>query len=218
MEEKVLAIVGMGKGISYAVAEKFAKEGFTVAMISRNEDSLRSFQAQLTQAGHQAAIFPADAGDEASLNAAFFKMRDTVGAADVLFYNAAALRKEVPSHLKAAELMSDFSVSVAGALIAAQAVLPAMRARKKGAILFTGGGLAIKPYKDYASLAIGKAGIRSLAFTLAQELKPEGIRVGTVTVCGFVSAEDPKYNPPAIAEEFWKLYSRPKQQEVEIVY
>ena len=65
---------------------------------------------------------------------------------------------------------------------------------------------------------IGKAGIRSLAFTLAQELKPEGIRVGTVTVCGFVSAEDPKYNPPAIAEEFWKLYSRPKQQEVEIVY
>lgn len=131
MDPKVLAIVGMGKGISFAVAEKFAKEGFKIAMFSRNEDSLRAFQAQLTGAGHQAACFPADAGDEASLNAAFFKMRDTMGEADVLFYNAAALRKEVPSRLKAAELMDDFSVSVAGALVAAQAVLPAMRARKK---------------------------------------------------------------------------------------
>ena len=56
-----------------------------------------------------------------------------------------------------------------------------MRAAGRGSILLTGGGLALDPtgWLPAASLAVGKAGLRSLAFSMHKELAPEGIHVGT---------------------------------------
>jgi short-subunit dehydrogenase len=95
---------------------------------------------------------------------------------------------------------------VAGLLTATRAVLPEFRAAGKGTVLVTGGGLSLQPLPEYGSLAVGKAGIRNLAQSLHLALKPENIRVATVTICGFVSVHSPVHNPPAIAAAFWKLY------------
>ena len=86
----------------------------------------------------------------------------------------------------------------------------AMRERGEGTILFTGGGLALQPYPDFASLAIGKAGIRSLTFSLAQEVADDGIHVGTVTICGFIRAGT-KFDPDTIAESYWELHSEDRR-------
>jgi len=56
-----------------------------------------------------------------------------------------------------------------------------------------------------------------LAKMLAEALKPEGIRVGTVTICGIVNPSDPKYNPDSIAENYWNFYAKP-ESDAEIVY
>ena len=115
-------------------------------------------------------------------------------------------------------LINDFQVNVAGALVAVQAILPQMQtSQKTGTILFTGGGFALYPQPDFASLSIGKAGLRSLAHTLGMALKPQGIKVGIITISGMVDEADPKYNPTAIAEEYWQFYSTP-QSEIEVVY
>jgi len=97
-------------------------------------------------------------------------------------------------------------VNVAGALAAAQAVLPGMRARGSGAILFTGGGLAFDPtsWPAAASLALGKAALRNLAFSLHAELAPSGIHAGLLTIAGAVQPGTP-FDPAHIAEAFWRL-------------
>ena len=133
----------------------------------------------------------------------------------MLLYNAAALRKTPPSGLDPETMVEDFRVNVAGALVAVQKVLPSMQEQKKGTILLTGGGLSLNPYYEYASLSVGKAGIRNLTFSLAQELQPHGIKVGTVTIAGFVK-KDTHFDPDKIAEEFWKIHA--SKQGVEIVY
>jgi short-subunit dehydrogenase len=218
MENKVCTIVGMGQGVSMAVAKRFGKEGFALAMISRRQSALDRYADQLRSAGIAALGFAADIADPAELKIALDSINNTLGETEVLVYNAAVMRQAVPSELSPAQLDEDIRVNITGALIAAQHVLPAMKKRKHGTILFTGGGLALEPYPMYSSLAIGKAGIRSLAYSLHGELQTQGIHVATVTICGFVQPST-KFDPDVIAEEYWRLHNQPKGKwEREVVY
>ncbi len=133
----------MGPGISKAVAEKFAKEGFRIAMIARNAVRLSEYKSEFDKAGYDVYTFPADAGDEVSLKKAFENIHKDFGMTDVLLYNVFSMREGKPMDLKYEEVIYDFKVNVAGALVSAQEVIPAMLGKKEGVILFTGGGLAI---------------------------------------------------------------------------
>ncbi|PSR18253.1 short-chain dehydrogenase [filamentous cyanobacterium CCP3] len=214
---KLCAIVGMGEGNGMAIARKFASEGFAIAMVARNAEKLKGFQSTLQAEGVTAHYFLADAGDEAALKAAFAAIQAQLGTPEVLVYNAAVPRMESVLQTEAETLVSDFRANVAGAIACVQAVLPAMQAQQKGTLLFTGGGFALYPDPDFVSLSLGKAGVRVLANTLHTALKDSPIKVGTVTICGTVNGDDPKYSSDRIAEEYWKLYTA-DNSEYEIIY
>jgi NADP-dependent 3-hydroxy acid dehydrogenase YdfG len=201
----VIAIVGMGPGVSAAVARRFSREGFKVAAIARRADALKAQTDAL--AGAQGYV--ADAADPAALTAALARVAADHGAPSVLVYNAAAMRYKPLAQLSADELNADLRISIGGALAAAQAVLPAMREQGAGTLLFTGGGFAFEPMPAMASLGVGKAGIRNLAFSLFAELKDAGIHAATVTIGGLVKPGT-AYDPDKIAEAYWALHAQPK--------
>ncbi len=206
---KTLILVGAGKGIGLAVARRFAREGWTIALVARRRDRLQALQQGLQAAGYSAHCYAVDASDPAALMATIATIQADIGSPGGLVYNAAALRMGDVLTETAEQLVADFRVNVAGALAATQAVLPAMQAAGMGTILFTGGGFALHPSRQFASLSIGKAGIRNLAQTLHEALKPQGIRVGCVTVCGIVNPDDPKYSPDQVAENYWHYHQQP---------
>jgi NADP-dependent 3-hydroxy acid dehydrogenase YdfG len=214
---KLLTIVGMGNGMGLAIARRFAKEGFAIAMIARNATKLQDFKATLQAEGYAAHDFVADAGEEASLHSAFASIQTQLSDSDVLIYNAATPKMAPILNETMDTLANDFQINVAGALAATKAVLPAMQAKGQGTILFTGGGFSMYPSPDFGSLSLGKAGIRSLAKMLAEALKTEGIRVGTITICGIVNPDDDKYNPEQIAENYWNFHIN-SASDSEIVY
>ncbi|MFH7243243.1 MAG: SDR family NAD(P)-dependent oxidoreductase [Spirulina sp.] len=211
------AIVGMGEGNGMAIARRFAKEGFEIAMLARNEQKLQGYQATLQAEGIASHYFLADAGDEAALTAAFTRIQNQLGTPAVLIYNAAVPRMENILQTTYETLVNDFRANVAGAMVSVQSVLPGMQQQQSGTILLTGGGFSLYPQPDFVSLSIGKAGIRVLANTLHEALKDSPIKVGTVTICGTVNGEDPKYSSDLIAEEYWKLHIT-EGAEYEIVY
>ncbi|HEU4405830.1 MAG TPA: SDR family NAD(P)-dependent oxidoreductase [Polyangiaceae bacterium] len=202
-------IVGVGPGLGVALAERFGREGRKVGLVARRAGELEGHRRALAERGVEAVAAAGDAGDEASLRGAVERAAADLGEVETLVYNAFAPRQGRPSKLDPKALVDDFRVNVAGALVAAQAVLPALRARGGGAILFTGGGLALDPYPDFASVAVGKAGIRNLALSLAKELAPENIHVATVTICGFIKEGTP-FAPAAIADAYAELAAEPK--------
>ncbi|MCH6266402.1 SDR family oxidoreductase [Neobacillus citreus] len=212
MSDKILLIVGVGPGISLNTARKFGKEGFKVALISRSMESLQKYENELKNDGIEATGFPGDVSSEESLKTAIETVIKTYGKIDVLLYNAAAGRPGKPTTLSVDQLVEDFKISVAGALTSVKEVIPHM---ENGTILLTGGGLALHPYPDYASLAIGKAGIRNLAYSLHQELSLKGIYVGTLTIKGFVQ-EGTYFSPENIANTFYSMYEN--QTETEIIF
>ncbi len=206
---KVCLIVGAGAGNGAAIARRFSREGFAIGLVSRDEAKLAAIVASLREAGARVASAAADAGRTEELRAALASLTAALGPADALIYNAAGATMTPLLELSPERLVADVATSVAGALTAAQFVAPAMKACGAGAILITGGGFALEPVPALASLGVGKAGARNLAFSLAKELEPAGIHVATVTICGIVKPGT-AFDPDRIADAFWTLQSQPK--------
>lgn len=210
---QVCTIVGAGPGMGMALAGRFQRAGFTVALISRSADHLLADPAA---AGMHA--FQADAGEPQALTAAFKQIHQQLGGTEVLIYNAAAMVEASPLTLTPNMLIDHLRVNVVGALVSTQQVVPEMKIKGAGTLLFTGGGLSLKPRPQYASLAMGKAALRNLVGGLAGELTALGIKVGTVTINGWVNKAK-GLDPDLIAEEYWTLHTAPPSiTDYEIIY
>lgn len=201
-------IVGFGTGVGLGIADAFGNAGFQLGLIARNPSKYADAIASLTEAGIDVTIEAADVSDEKTLQQAIANIQQRQGTAEVLIYNAVSPTFGKPTTLNASQLAQDFAVNVIGALVAAKAVLPAMRSSGKGCLLFTGGGWAHYPWDEASSVSIGKAGLRSLALTLAQELADTGIRVGMVSIMGQVAPNTP-FDPRQIGAAFLAHYRQP---------
>ena len=215
---KSCIIVGAGPGIGQALALTFAQAGYDVALIARSVAKFAEFILEIAKLGRRAHTYAADAGDESALRAAIAKAEAELGPAEVLIYNAANSRTSKPTALNTQRLLDEFRINVAGALVAAQAVAEGMKARRRGSILFTGGSFAYEPAAEYSSLSLGKAALRNLTYSLAQELGAHDIHVATVTVYGFVQ-RGTHFDPRRIAQSYLQLHQQPKGHfDVERIY
>jgi len=212
MPHPLALVIGVGPGIGLAVARRFAREGFALGLVVQSSEHLAEFRAAVHQAGApEVYALAADAADADALKRAFDQVKaEHGGAPEVLVYNTSKGPSAPASQLRPQDLMGEFRVDVLAALECAQMAIPAMRAAGRGTLLFTGGGIALAPQASQAGLSIGKAGLRSLALCLAEELEPEGIHAATVTVAGFVQPQTP-FNPDAIAQHFWDLHAEPRE-------
>lgn len=206
--EKIIVIVGMGGGISYAVALKWGRAGYHIAMISRNQEKLKVFAEMLAKDGIACSYYVADAGVQKELTGAFRTIRESLGHPEVMLYNAAKIKDKNILRESIASLATDFKTNVGGAVHAVKQVVRAMKKAKKGTILFTGGGLGLNPHPNYGSLSLGKAALLNVCKQLVQELSYTQIKVGMVIVKGVVKAKDLRYNPTAITEELWKIHDQ----------
>jgi short-subunit dehydrogenase len=205
---KTFLSIGAGPGIGFATAERFAKEGFHIVLAARSAAKTQQLADKLRSKGHTAEARTVDSGDPESVAKLVAEVEKQYGSIDVLHYNAASVRKAALAEQPRSTFVDDLAVNIGGALVAAQTVVPKMEERKSGAILLTGGGLAVAPHPDYLSLSIGKAGIRALAVALFENFRAKGIHVATVTVAAAVSPESKE--AASVAEHFWHLYSQPK--------
>ncbi|MGW6511415.1 SDR family NAD(P)-dependent oxidoreductase, partial [Streptomyces niveus] len=82
-----IAIVGAGTGLGGAVARRFGREGFDVALLSRTKEHVDALAADLGGAGVNARGFAADVQDPAALAAALDAAASDLGPVEVLQYS-----------------------------------------------------------------------------------------------------------------------------------
>ena len=206
---ETVVIVGAGPGLGLAVARRFAREGAAVALLARNPQRLAGMVDQLRAdagEGASAAAFVADAGDPAQLRSALDSVRSALGDPTVLVHHLSVPVPGRPTTIAYEDFSSGLAGGVGALLVAAQELVPAMRRAGRGTVLVTGSGLAFVGSAANAGLAVQKAGVRSLALSLAQELAPDGVHVATVTVQGLIGPGG-FYDPDRIAEVYWQLHT-----------
>lgn len=107
--------------------------------------------------------------------------------------------------------------SVVPAVDFASQLLPEMRERGSGGLLFAGGLSSVVPMPPLGGLALAAAALRNYAITLHAALRPVGVYAGTITIGGLIErgdihramagdAELPTINPDELAEQAWGLY------------
>ena len=178
----VCAILGIGPGNGEAFARKFAREGYQVALCSRNAERLNKLAAELPAAG----AFPYDVADPAAAEPVFAAIRDQLGPVDVLVYNAGGGRFISIDETSLDDLRDAWEVNTQGLLCATQAVLPQMRASGGGNIVVIGATASVRGGAKAAPFASAKASQRSLAQSMARHLGPENIHVSYVVVDGII--------------------------------
>ncbi len=80
---KVIIVFGHGPGISDAVARRFGKAGYSVAIVARNADRLTEAAAALTASGIKARAFPADVGQPDAVRKLISNIRVALGPISV---------------------------------------------------------------------------------------------------------------------------------------
>jgi NAD(P)-dependent dehydrogenase (short-subunit alcohol dehydrogenase family) len=216
---KVAAVVGVGSGLGRALAVRFARGGFALALVARRDESLGPVQTEIEGLGSAVRSYVGDASDEASIRATFARIREEIGAPEVLLYNAAAFQAGGVLELSASAFEQAWRVNCLGGLLAAQAVLPVMLERGRGTIIFSGATASMRGGARFAGLAVGKFGLRALSQSMARELGPKGIHVAHVVIDGGIDSErartmfadrDPRafLAPTAIAESYWNLHAQ----------
>lgn len=211
-------IVGAGSGLGAALARRFASGGCQIALVARSPETTAPIVDALKDAGHDARGFVGDASSPASLDGAFEEIRKWAGDTDILIYNASAMIAGPASELTPERVQLEMAANLGGAIASVCNTLAAMRAKKSGTIIFTGGGLAIEPYPDWASLAAGKAALRAYSIALHKEVAAEGVHVANIAICGIIKPDGP-FAPSVISDRYWKIHEElPGSFSREVVY
>jgi len=217
--DKTIVVAGYGPGISDAVARRFGREGYAVALVARTKDKLDDAVESLGKEGVRAHAFPTDLGDPGAVRALVRRVSEKVGPLSVLHWNA-FVRQAGDLVSAPDELRTVLDIGVHGLLAAVQEALPDLK-QQQGAVLVTGGGYAFyEPAVDAAAvqggamgLAVSKAAQHKLVGLLNAKLAPDGVYVGEVTVTGLVKGTefdkgDATIEPSAVADAFWELLAR----------
>ncbi len=212
MADRVALVAGVGRGTGGAVARRFAKGGYRVALIARSESRMREFEAELPGS----LALPCDLTDPAALDAALARCRTELGEPGVVVHNAARGVWGSFLEIDPAEVEQNFRVNTMSLLYLARAVAPAMQARGAGAIIVTGNTSAWRGKPDFSGFAPTKAAQRILAEAMARELGPEGIHVAYVVIDAIIDLrwtrrrhpdlpDDRFAKPDAIAETIYQV-------------
>ncbi len=219
MDGKVAAVLGVGPGLGSAVARRFAREGFSVALMARREESVSGVRREIEEGGGKALPVSTDATDPASVAAAFGRVRGELGDPGVFVYNAGAFQVGGILDLSPEKFDECFRTNCAGAFYAARHVLPAMVERGGGTVLLTGATAALRGGARFSALAVGKFGLRALAQSMAREFGPQGVHVAHIVIDGQINTpgmrevsggreDHTMLSPDAIAETYWHLHAQ----------
>jgi NAD(P)-dependent dehydrogenase (short-subunit alcohol dehydrogenase family) len=182
MSKKVAVVTGAGQGIGLAGAQKFAKEGWSVALLDLNEKTIKEETAKLQESGADAEYYHLDVSDHGAGKDVIQEVVKRFGRIDALFNDAGIIghRQDIltcdPVKIKKAT-----EVNLFGSLYMTQHVANVMVDQGiHGSIVNVASVAAELASWDPFGYQISKYGIKGLTKSTAFQLGAHGIRVNAV--------------------------------------
>ncbi len=218
MNDKVCLVTGVGEGTGAAIARRFARGGYNVAMLARNEERLAALEKE--QNGSRAFAF--DLADLNRLVEVCQWVKENMGAPDVVVHNAVRATFDTFTEGDPEDLERNFRVNTTSLLYLARAFARDMVERGSGAIAVTGNTAAFRGIPNYALFSPTKAAQRNLAQALARDLGPRGVHIAYFNIDAVIDVpwtrdrfhpDKPQeffIKPADIAEEVFHVTHQPR--------
>ena len=179
---KSVIVTGAGRGIGRAIALACAREGASVCCAAKTRSQVEAALADIEAGGGKGLAMATDVTNWDSVNAMVNATVAEFGGLDIAFLNAGVLldggRTLEESVIENWRLTIE--VNLIGAYLCAKAVIPALKARGEGKIIFTGSGNGHHGRVRGSSYGASKAGLWMVARTLSQELLEDRIDVNEI--------------------------------------
>ncbi len=181
LEGKVTLITGAGRGIGRAIALAFAGEGAKVAVTGRDLERLAQVVDEICAAGGVAEAFVLDVTREADASGVAEEVVGKWGGIDVLVNNAGVITYDTPVwETTMAQWDEVMNTNLRGVHLVCRAVAPHMTRQGRGVIVNIGSSSGRQPDGDNGAYAASKWGVIGYTASLAQSLRPHGIRVNGI--------------------------------------
>lgn len=210
MKNQVVLVVGASSGIGRETAAMFARERAFVMASARREDRLQALQDELAKEGLTIAISSADASKVEEMGQLAESTVGAFGHIDILVY---ATGTNTPD--RAMKRLNEdiwdmiLNVNLNGAYYITQAVLPQMRERQGGHLIYISSISGLAPDVSGAAYQAAKRGMLGLAHAIRVEEKENGIR--TCVICpGLVDTEILEKRPVKPSAEMLAKALRPE--------
>ena len=229
MSDKRKAIVvgvGPAAGLGGAVCGRLAREGLHVFVAGRTADKVEAVAAGIRQAGGRATAVPVDTTIEKDVIALFDRAEaEGDGVLDLVVYNAGNAALGQAHDMEASFFEQVWRVGCFGGFLVGREALRRMLPRARGTVLFTGATASLRGRPNTTAFAAAKAGLRSLAQSMARGYGPQGIHVAHVVIDGGIAGdkivkgipqfaqamgEDGLVSLEGLAEAYWYLYTQPR--------
>ena len=184
LEDRVVVVTGASKGIGFACAEAFAREGARVVLVSRSAQNLEAARGRFPATRHAPTAIAADMVRAEAAERMVADVERDVGPIDILVNSAGAARRYAPADLGADAWHAAMDAKYFSYIHPLDAVLKRMAGRGRGAVVnIVGmGGKVASPVhlpggSANAALMLATAG-------LAAAFGPKGIRINAINPGG----------------------------------
>jgi NAD(P)-dependent dehydrogenase (short-subunit alcohol dehydrogenase family) len=174
---KVALVTGSNKGIGWAVAKLFARQGASVVVNFPND---ANYPLQLAELGPHATAVKADIGKLAEVERLFAEVKSAFGQLDILVNNAGIFPRAHVLELDEATWDAVHNVNLKGLFFCCQQAGRMMAERRSGRIVNIASVSALTPDPLGAHYAATKAGVIAVTKCVAAALAPYQVRVNAI--------------------------------------
>jgi 3-oxoacyl-[acyl-carrier protein] reductase len=180
LDRKVAWVLGASSGLGRSSALALGRDGARVAVSARREDELKNVATEIaSETGNESIAVPCDVTDADAITAAAQRVKSELGPIDILVANAGGPPPGTFDVLDEDALEGAFWLTTASAWRLAKAVVPDMKSRAGGCLIFLTSGSTKEVMPNLLLSNMMRAAVVGMAKTLSKELGSSGIR----TVC-----------------------------------
>lgn len=177
---RVGVVTGAGRGIGREVAVALAREGMSLAVLSRTGTELRSLADELSAPDVRVLPFAVDVGDADAVRRVVAHVEQHLGPVDLLVNDAARIEaRELPFwEGDVEESWSVVETNLRGPMLLCHQLLPSMVQRGHGHVVnVTSRARAAAATGTYTAYAVSKRALTLFTEALAVPLVPTGVVV-----------------------------------------
>lgn len=196
---KVCLVTGVGPGTGRSLVKRFIKDGYEVAMLARSGERLTRLEQELDNA----YAFPCDVSDTEALTNTIDRVRNKLGAPNVVIHNAVGGAFGNFMEIEPEVLERNFQVNTMAMLHLARLTIPNMIDQGSGVIIGTGNTSAHRGKASFAGFAPSKAAQRILLESIARHVGPMGVHAAYVAIDAVIDVPWARELAPNKPDEFF---------------
>ena len=182
LEGKVAIVTGGSQGIGRAVAKAYAREGARVVVVNAgNPERGQEVADEIEAEGGTACSIRADVTSKAELDSLVKQVVERYGTVDILFQAAGMMINKPVEEYTEEDWDRTIDVNLKGSFLSAQAVIPLMKEKRSGKIIFIASIAGTRAFPNSVPYCASKGGVLMIAKALAAEIAKDGINVNAIS-------------------------------------